>query len=131
MRYALGFFGLMVVAFILVAMTRGGSDGSSQSATTQSMNQEKQAIMVYKLCESGHTVETATGMVLKIGQAQSISPIRYVTHDAKVAKYAIPYKAQNGAERSVDFNYTPSTGNVNAENDDGLAVLRLMQAGCR
>lgn len=126
MRFGLGIFGVALVLFVGVMATRGGSAEPSVDLAVQ-----KQAVLDYRECDGGMTVDQATRSTLTASRAQSIGTIRYVSHDSRLAKYAIPYKAQNGADVSVDFNYEPTTGKVDSENIAGLAVLDLMRASCR
>lgn len=130
MRVALFFFGVALLGFIGVIATHGGNAPPAASQRTD-MATEKQTILSYRACEGGTTLDRATAQTLQLAGVQSVSAIRYVSHDEKLAKYEIPYKAANGAEKAVAFNLSYATGTVNAENDDGLAVLMLMKAGCR
>src|SRR4051812_10844084 len=119
MRIGLVFFLGVLVVFVMVLMNVG-KNASSAAAPTQSLAEQRAAILAYTACDGGATLENATAETLKISSVQSFGSIRYVSQDTTLVKYAIPYKAQNGAEKSVDFNYAPATGKVNAENDDGL-----------
>jgi hypothetical protein len=128
MRLGLVFFLGAVAIFGIVLMTRGGQAPANAGPN---LAEQKQAVLSYKVCDKGHALGAATTMTLKNAQAQSVGPIDYVSHDATQARYEIPYTARNGAEKTVGFTYVPSTGKVNAGNDDGLAVLELMKVGCR
>lgn len=128
MRFVLGFFGLSVLALIFVFVLGPKTPGAAPSP---SLDEQKRAVLDYTACEGGMTVERATTAGLRASRAQEIGTIRYVWHDARMWKFAIPYKAENGAERTVSFNYAPATGKVNAEDDTALAILRLMESGCR
>lgn len=124
---------LVVLMGMLVNVACGPSASAGSTPTPRmSASQEKQAVLSYKACEGGMTVERASAAAIKSSGAQSNGSIRYVSSEGTDNnKYAIEYKAANGSQKAITFGYHPSSGRVGAEDDDALAVLRMLEAGCR
>lgn len=108
-----------------------GATPAPKSLRESDLTVWKQRVLDYSKCEGGLTVEKATVASLRGVRVQEIKGTKYVTHDAKLAKIAIEYKAANGADKAVTFNLRFDDGQVNAEDNDALAILRLMETGCR
>lgn len=91
----------------------------------------RQAVLNYSPCE-GVSLKTAASSLLRVAGVQEVRGSR-ASYDSRQKLYLvdIDYKAANGAEKRLKFNYREATGAVAAENDDALAILRAMRGWCR
>lgn len=99
--------------------------------TREAIEAARQAVLNYEMC-AGAKLSGATAATLQLAGSQTVSGSS-ATYDARQELHivSVGYKAANGAEKEVKFNYRAGRRQaVMAENDDGLAVLRTMGAYC-
>jgi hypothetical protein len=120
----------LAVGLACLVLTACGSGAAAQQSAAETAAW-KRAVLDYTACEGGMTVERATLTSLRAARVQEIGGTRYLSHDAQRAKIGIEYKAANGTNKTVDFGYRLSDGKVAAENDEALAILRMIETGCK
>ncbi len=128
------FIGIIVfsLGYICFGPKGATTDMAATGTPTATLADVKRAVLDYRACEGGMTVERATTTSLRAARAQEIGAATYVGEDGRDnTKIAIEYKAANGARKAVTFGYHKSTGKVGAEDDDALDILRMIEAGCR